>query len=52
MTSLSGSKNRGYRPAWRRFGRVPTFGLVLLCLGFLGGGVWLTIHDQAMASSA
>ncbi len=51
MTSSSESRNRGYRPTWRRFGRVPTIGLVLLCLSFLGGGVWLTINDQAMASS-
>ena len=52
MRSLSGSKNPGNRPAWRRFGRVPTLGLVLLCLSFLGGFVWLTINDQAMASAA
>ena len=51
MRRLSGSKNPGYRPAWRRFGRVPTIGLVLLCLSFLGGGVWLTLNDRAMASS-
>ena len=52
MRRLSGSKNPGYRPVWRRFGRIPTIGLVLLCLGFLGGGVWLTINDRAMASAA
>jgi K(+)-stimulated pyrophosphate-energized sodium pump len=52
MRSLSGSKGPGYRPAWRRFGRVPTIGLVLLCLSFLGGGVWLTINDRAVAASS
>ena len=26
--------------------------MVLLCLGFLGGGVWLTINDRAVASAA
>ena len=52
MRSLSGSKNPGYRPTWRRFGRVPTIGLVVLCLSFLGGGVWLTINDRAVAASA
>ena len=52
MRRLSQSKNLGYRPAWRRFGRVPTVGLVLICLGFLGGGVWLTINDRAVAATA
>ena len=51
MTSLSASKNRGYRPPGARFGRVPTFGLVLLCLGFLGGGVWLTLNERAAADA-
>ncbi|MGO9113643.1 MAG: sodium/proton-translocating pyrophosphatase [Thermoguttaceae bacterium] len=52
MRCLSGSKKPGGRPAWQRFGRVPTIGLVLLCLSFLGGYVWLTINDQAMAASS
>jgi len=30
---------------------VPTIGLVLLCLSFAGGGVWLTMNDRAMASA-
>ena len=52
MTSLMGSTTPGRRPAWRRFGRVPTFALALICLGFFAGGVWLTIHDKAMAAPA
>jgi K(+)-stimulated pyrophosphate-energized sodium pump len=52
MRSLSGSKNPKYRPGWSRFGRVPTIGLFLLCLSFLGGFVWLAMSDRAMAASA
>ena len=52
MKRFSGPENYGYRPAWRPFGRVPTAGLVLLCLGFLGGGLWLTLNDRAAAQAA
>lgn len=41
----------GRRSGCRRFGRVPTFGLVLLCLAFAGGGVWMTLNDQATAAA-
>ena len=51
MRSVKGSAMPGYRRGWRRFGRVPTIGLVLLCAGFFAGGVWLTIHDNAAAST-
>jgi K(+)-stimulated pyrophosphate-energized sodium pump len=51
MTSVKRPVSRGPRQAWRRFGRVPTFGLVLLCLGFLAGGIWLNIHNSALGAT-
>jgi K(+)-stimulated pyrophosphate-energized sodium pump len=39
------------RSRWQRFGRVPTFGLLLLCLAFAGGGIWLSMNDRARAES-
>ncbi len=52
MRSKSGSQPPKYRPTGRRFGRVPTIGLVVLCVSFFAGGVWMTMNDRAVASSA
>ena len=52
MTSLPGFKTHGGRTTWRRFGRVPTIGLILLCLSFLGGFVWLAMNTPAVAASS
>lgn len=46
------SKDHGKGPAWRRFGRVPTVVLGLICAGFVGGGAWVTMQPAMAADAA
>lgn len=52
MRQVSRSTNRGFRPWNRSFGRVPTFVLALMCVGFLASAFWLMLKQPAMAADS